>query len=241
MSSMIDVLYIVGDGSLYNNEELKYSLRSLEENCWDVRDVYIAGYCPDFIDKGKVIWCDVQDVSNPRFNHWWKVHNTFKKHKEMTKDVVLMYDDIFMTKQVSLEHYPYYYSGELYARTEINRYHLAKQKSKVFLETIGKPILDFENHCPIRYNRSKFLKMEDIFSGLKDDVVRLSVRSVYANQYSKPKEMVMQTDLKIREPVQNIEKVIKNHDYFSISADQLKGEVLRWLQERYKHKSKWEK
>ena len=237
---MIDVFYIVGDGSLYNNEELRYSLRSLEKFGKDIGLVYIIGKCPDFIDRGQVGWIDIQDVSNPRFNHWWKVHNALKNNLFFTKDVLLMYDDVFITKPTEFTNYPYYYSGELYAQTEINRYHLAKQKSKQFLQMIGKSTLDFENHCPIRYNKNKFLKMEDIFSGLKDDIVGLSVRSVYSNLFVARKEMVKQEDLKIREPVNNMDEVIKNHNYFSISANMMEGEVLKWLQKTFPQKSRFE-
>lgn len=237
---MIDVLYIMGRDSLYNNEELKYSLRSLEKNGQGVGKVYIAGFCPDFVNRDEVVWVDVQDVSNPRFNHWWKVYNTFKSHPEMTKEVVLMYDDIFITKPTNLVKYPYYYSGVLRAATRENRYHLAKEKSYHFLNSIGESVLDFENHCPIRYNRSKFVKMEDIFDGLENDVIGLSVRSVFANMYAKREEMKKQDDLKIREPVTDIEEVIKGHDYFSISANRFDGQVLKWLQDNFKEKSRFE-
>lgn len=237
---MIDVFYILGDGSLYNNQELRYSLRSLEKYDKGIGLVYIIGKCPDFINRQEVGWIDIQDVSNPRFNHWWKVHNALKNNAFLTKDVLLMYDDIFITKPTNFNKYPYYYSGVLYAQTEINRYHLSKQKTKNFLSTIGYTVLDFENHCPIRYNKYKFLKMEDIFSGLKDDIVGLSVRSVYGNMFANPREMVFQPDLKIREPVNNMEDVIKDHNYFSISANMMEGEVLRWLQENFKEKSRFE-
>lgn len=238
---MIDALYILGNGSQCWNQELKYSLRSLDKYCLDVVNVYIAGICPDFIDKYKVIWCDIQDVSNPRFNHWWKVSNTFKKHPEMSKEVVLMYDDIFFTKKTELTTYPYYYSGILKAVNKENRYHLAKEKSHQFLNAIGESVLDFENHCPIRYNRYKFRKMEDIFNGLKDDLVGLSVRSVYANMFANRKEMVQQEDLKIRQPVVNLEQVIKNRNCFSISADMFYGEVCEWLKKEFPERSRWEK
>ena len=82
--------------------------------------------------------------------------------------------------------------------------------------------------------------MEDIFSGLKDDVVGLSVRSVYSNLFVARKEMVKQEDLKIREPVNDIDEVIKNHDYFSISANMMEGEVLKWLQKTFPQKSRCE-
>ena len=52
----IDVLYILGIGSKFGNEELKYSLRSLETYVKDYGRVFITGVFPPFIDKSKVIY-----------------------------------------------------------------------------------------------------------------------------------------------------------------------------------------
>ena len=235
---MIDVLYILGDGSLCWNLELKYSLRSLEKHCADVRNVYIAGLCPDFIDKTKVKWLDIQDVSNPRFNHWWKVSNAFKQTG--IEEFLLMYDDIFFTQPTYLTGYPYYYSCELEVVNKENKYHLAKGNSRVLLKILGKPTLDFENHCPIRYNRDKFMMMEDLFKNLKNDDVGLSVRSVYANLFANKYEMAKQSDLKIRTQPTNLEEIIKGRGCFSISADTFYGGVFEWLKLKFPNKSRWE-
>lgn len=237
---MIDVLYILGNGSQCWNLELKYSLRSLEKYCSDVRNVYIAGLCPDFIDKSKVEWIYLDDVACPRFNHWYKVHNTFKILGSKVDYLVLMYDDIFFTQQTNLAGYPYYYSGELDVVNKANKYHLAKGNSRVLLEKLGKQTLDFENHCPIRYNRDKFMMMEDLFKNLKNDDVGLSVRSVYANLFANQYEMAKQSDLKIRTQPTNLEEIIKGRDCFSISADTFYGGVFEWLKLKFPNKSKWE-
>ena len=236
---MINCLYILGNGSQCWNLELKYSLRSLEKYCRDVGKVYIAGLCPDFIDKRKVKWLDIQDVASPRFNHWWKVSNAFKQTG--VKEFLLMYDDIFFVKPTELSKYPYYYSGVLKAVNRENNYHLAKEKSHQFLTSIGESVLDLENHCPIRYNKNDFEKMEDIFKGLKNDRIGLSVRSMYGNMFAPRNEMVKQSDLKIREPVEDLEDVIKGRDCFSISATNFYGGVFEWLKKELPNKSKWER
>ncbi|HPI19507.1 MAG TPA: hypothetical protein PKY56_03980 [Candidatus Kapabacteria bacterium] len=46
---MVDVVYPLGNGSLWNDNELRYSLRSLEKNLLDLRNVYIIGRLPNFI------------------------------------------------------------------------------------------------------------------------------------------------------------------------------------------------
>ena len=48
---MIDVVYILGDGSKWGNNEIKYSLRSLEKYGKNIRDVYICGNKPYFVNN----------------------------------------------------------------------------------------------------------------------------------------------------------------------------------------------
>lgn len=57
----IDAVFVIGNGSRNNNEELRYALRDLAAFCQWIRDVYIVGVCPDWVDKTKVKWLDHQD------------------------------------------------------------------------------------------------------------------------------------------------------------------------------------
>ena len=88
---MIDILYIKGAKSPNNDDELRYSLRSLKF----VRDkgrVFITGNRPDFVQNIIHIPCD--DIGCRMINHWWKVTQTILQ-TDISDDFVLMYDDIF--------------------------------------------------------------------------------------------------------------------------------------------------
>jgi hypothetical protein len=45
----MDILYYIGSGSRHNNDELRYSLRSLDAHCKDVDKVWIVGNKPRFL------------------------------------------------------------------------------------------------------------------------------------------------------------------------------------------------
>lgn len=47
----MDVLYILGSGSPFNNDELRYSLRSLEKNGVNVSRVIVVGENPGFLSE----------------------------------------------------------------------------------------------------------------------------------------------------------------------------------------------
>ena len=44
----MDIVYILGNGSKFNNEEIRYSLRSLEKFV-NFDRVFIVGECPKFL------------------------------------------------------------------------------------------------------------------------------------------------------------------------------------------------
>ena len=53
---MIDVLYILRDKPSSNNDdEILFSLRSLDKFCPDVSRVFLTGGLPKFIDERKVV------------------------------------------------------------------------------------------------------------------------------------------------------------------------------------------
>ena len=54
----MDILYCLGEGSKWNNNELRYSLRSLEKFGKNVGNIYVVGYDPGILsDKVTFIDC----------------------------------------------------------------------------------------------------------------------------------------------------------------------------------------
>lgn len=53
-SQAVDAVFVIGTGSRNNNEELRYALRNLDRNCPFIRDVYISGECPQWVDTSVV-------------------------------------------------------------------------------------------------------------------------------------------------------------------------------------------
>lgn len=95
----VDAVFVIGTGSKNNNEELKYALRNLEKNCPFVRDVYISGECPDWVDKSVVKHLKWPD----RFSHA-KDANIIDKlrhaceHSGIADRILFCSDDQFQTR-----------------------------------------------------------------------------------------------------------------------------------------------
>lgn len=234
----INVLYIVGNGSVYGNVELRYSLRSLDKFGKNVGRVFITGECPDFIDREKVTFLPELDIGKPMINHWWKVDQTFRK-TEIGDRALLMYDDIFLCKPVDLAKYPWRWKSELPDLPQEGEYRSCLFNAHEWLFERNLPVLNYENHIPCIYEKEKFLSMAEDYNELKLYDSPMAVRSVYANRFGVGDEH--QEDLKIRATVDNLDKLIADRDCFSIASDCYEGPVEDWLKKTFPERSRWEK
>lgn len=176
----MDILYIKGVCSPNSDLELKYSLRSLC-HVKDLGDVYICGRKPSFVTNVKFIPCD--DIGYPAINHWWKVTNGIKNSK-IGDNFILMYDDIFFIKDVTLSEYPQFHRGFLGDfHTGSPLYRDSLMKAKKWLENRGFPTRDYGLHIPFTYNRENFLKLYDIYDGIRTDRSAPAPRSIYGNMF----------------------------------------------------------
>lgn len=95
----IDAVFVIGTGSMHKNEELRYALRDVAKHCPFVRDVYISGECPDWVDKSVVKHLQWPD----RFRHA-KDANIIDKlrhaceQKGIAKRILFCSDDQFQTR-----------------------------------------------------------------------------------------------------------------------------------------------
>lgn len=237
--NQIDVLYIVGNGSLYRNEELRYSLRSLDTFGVNVGSVFITGECPDFVDQRKVVFTPELDIGCPAINHWWKVDQTFRK-TDIGDRALLMYDDIFFCKPTDCANYPWRWRGELPTIRQDGEYRQSLYNAARWLQNNGYPILNYCLHQPCIYEKDKFLSMEKYFVDLKLSDVGMSPRCVYANRFVDGKAEYMK-DLKIRAWVKDLDELIKDRDCFSIADNCFQGPVEDWLEKNLQEKSRWER
>lgn len=100
----VDAVFVIGTGSRNKNEELRYALRNLEKNCPFIRNVYISGECPGWINKTNVIHLQWPD----RFKHA-KDANIIDKLRHaceepgIAKKILFCSDDQFQTRECTWE------------------------------------------------------------------------------------------------------------------------------------------
>lgn len=236
---MIDVVYIVGGTALWKDNELLYSLRSLEKHVTGVNRIVVVGRKPEFLNES-VIHIPCSDTSdNKAINIKNKVYKACKDNS-LTKEILFMNDDYFFVGDVDARTYPYLYKCDLKHTIELmhNNYRKHCEVTLNALKLRDLPTLNFDTHKPIRYDRKKLVEIVDSYTwlNLKWGFV---LKSLYCN--SLKIEGQFQADNKINHPHFNWEKVIETvPDLFSIGDLSINKYFKRFLAEKYPNKSKYE-
>lgn len=176
----MDALYVLGNSSKYDNLELRLSLRSLEQNAKGLESVFIVGEKPCWIKN--VVHLPVDDV-------YTRENNVFRKiltacDYDISENFFFMNDDFFIMKPIDMENYPYFVNGEVVGIKNPSRYQEIQNKTLVELQSKGiTRVMDYRVHCPIIFNKQKFLMLENYYKKSKRERVGYSPRLLYGNLF----------------------------------------------------------
>jgi hypothetical protein len=178
---MIDVCYVIGNGSKWGDNELRYSLRSVEKNLSGYRNVFIVGHKPLWV-RG-VTHVPYPDLhKTPDINILNKILRACRI-EEMSDDFLFINDDHYLLKKFNAVKFPYFHKGDLddsvlsrkskdaYKKRLLNTYQALARK--------GFEYKNFDTHTPIVYNKKKFEKAVRMFDwSIPEGYV---IKSIYAN------------------------------------------------------------
>lgn len=242
---MIDVVYILGDGSTWDNNEIRYSLRSLCDNLENYGNVFIVGNKPDFIDFGEGCY-HIHHVDNMGYTKERRIMEKVKfacSIPEISDSFLFMNDDIFFSNRIDAPTMPTYYKGTLIAsakRRSNDRYRRALLNCHDSLLLMGYDALNYDTHAPIIYNKEAFIEIMSQFDwkAARDGFV---VKSAYANVMQVGG--LYQPDCKIDSPMlySRIKDKVDNRDFFNIGDLGLNDHMIAFLADKYPDKSAWEK
>lgn len=211
----MDVVYILGDGSKADNEEIRYSLRSLERNMLDIGNVYIVGILPDFLQDVRHIPCE--DRHEKRWKNAMEKTRLAASTDGITDEFLLMNDDFFMLSPFQGDNFPFYAKkgndGGCNGRT------------------------DFQIHCPIRIQKEWYLNLPLSLDMAGD----WSPRSFYCNFYQAPPTFIVDPIVRCGISLPSYEDQTKNLDFFSIgSSTMLRSDFSSWLARTFPDPSRFE-
>lgn len=230
----LDVVYFVKDGA---NDELRYSLRSVEKNL-NHRKVWIYGGKPANIQPDEY----VHIIQNTRIGTKWdRVRKMMREvclNSKITEDFILFNDDFYVLKNTE-EIRPEYRGSlsdhiitlESAYNDRPTEYSLELRKAYRKLKDLGLPTFSYELHTPIIFNRHKLLEIMGAFPDTH------CTRTLYGNYYQIGGEQV--EDVKIYANGQDINKEAR----FLSSEDSVfeSSGVKKCLDEKFPTKSRFEK
>lgn len=242
MEKTLSIVIPVRDTSKNNHKELVYALRSLQLNLKGIGDVFIAGKNIVGLRGLKYISCKDEPQGK------WKERNIYRKimaaiaHPEVTEDFIFTNDDIFLLKEFDAHNLPYYHKGTLEdtMSKNIGDYRKSVNHTRKYLLSYGKPTLDFDTHFPIVYNKKDFctfvcnnVNWEQPFGNI--------IKSLYCNMKGIEGEFGGDCKIQHRMSYEEITSKIGDKTFFSTSDKCLNEDMMRFLNEKYKEKSKYER
>ena len=226
----MDIVYSCRSGK---NEELRYSIRSVEKNFDFAKNIWVVGGKPDWY-SGNFI--EVPQRHNP-FQNVRVNLKTVIDDPDISEDFVFMNDDFFVVKKINSV--PTYYNGLLSERSRRhleaagpNYYSSFLMRSDQALRRYGiKQPLNYELHTPIVFNKTM----------LSETIDRpFSIRSLYGNIHNIGGEEIR--DVKIYDSPRFIEdsSSIENGTPFVSTDDQSFRNMGNTIKDMFQDKSLYE-
>lgn len=242
--SSIDVVYVLGKGTAWSNNEIRFSLRSVEKNLKGVRKIWVIGEKPDFLKNVNHIPYPDELVNNADGNIIRKVLRACQEEK-LTDDFLFINDDHLIMKQVTASEIPPYQKGDLAVLPkeffEVNFWRLRLYRTRNILQLRGFSALHFDCHCPIVFNKKRFPEVISLFDYAKN--TGYTMKSLYGNVVH-PDAPLMTGEKKILfrpYTMEDIKKRTADCIFASFNDDGLTPALKEWLYDSFPKPSKYEK
>ena len=172
-----DIVIILGKGSRWNDNELKYSLRSIEKHLTNYENIYLIGEKPAWTQN--VIHLPHPDLS--KISDVNQYHKTLRAciDPTITANLLYFHDDHFLLSDFEANNFPNFHKGPLIEVKRYDPYGKRVKNTEQYLKHKGYPTLNFDVHTPILFNKSAWLESVHKANWKEESYV---IKSLYANQ-----------------------------------------------------------
>lgn len=236
-----DVVYVLGTGSIWQDNELRYSLRSLETYVADIGQVYVVGTRPKWLTGVVHLpWPD---------NHICKERNIMEKiayacgHPDLSRTFLHVNDDHFALAHTRAGDIPNYCGGPLDTLAKginpKNHWRDALINTYKALQDRGHTIHNFDIHTPILLDKVNYLDAMDQYDwrGTHRGFV---VKSLYGNTMALTPTRITDVKLNTRYLLPEVVELLRGRPWFSIGNGALSNRFKELLSALYPHPSKYE-
>jgi hypothetical protein len=238
---MTDVVYVLGRGSNWGDNELRFSLRSLEAYVSGLGRVYVVGTRPRWLTGV---------VHLPFADHFLcKERNIMLKvahacgHPDLSQTFLHVHDDHFALAYQQAADIPNWCGGSLYEMGKSvdarNSWRDAVLNTHQVLTQRGLPTLNFDIHYPILIDKTAYPRTMDLYDW-KGTQRGFVVKSLYANTVGA--HGTKMADLKLNNRMAMVEVVdrLKGRPWFSVGNGALCRSFREMLAHLYPKPSRFE-
>lgn len=238
---MADIVYILGTGSNWQDNELRFSLRSLETHLHNMGTVFVAGERPKWLTG--VVSIPYRDKTA------CKERNIMLKlahacgHPDLSENFLHVHDDHFALAPADADNIPNWFCGSIeraYKNAKnTNDWHKAAKNTHQILTSRGLPANNFDLHLPMMFNKTLYPQIMDQYPWTTEPRGYI-VKSLYANTLKLPGTLAR--DVKLNDRMTNAQVVerLKGREWFSIGNGVLTQEFKRLLPAIYPNPSRYE-
>lgn len=240
----MDIVIPLGTGSKWNNNELRYALRSLDKNVTGYDKIFIVGEDPGFIRwTNKIIHLSFKD--NSQYNHEKNIYDKIAftcRQSQISDDFFFSNDDIFFILEINISEYPYFYKGDLKTSFEKRPpgdiYRASLKNSYTQLVARKLPTKHFDVHFPIIYNKKKFLDTVGSFDwALPYGSV---IKSLYCNSLQLPGAFMADCKIDKKLSLKELDEYITGRHCFSLGDKGITSEMKLFLKDLFPAASRFE-
>lgn len=241
---MIDVVYVLGSGSAWHNNEIRFSLRALEKNLRDYQHIYVVGIKPDWLKNVRHIPHVDELIHNADGNIARKVLRVCQE-EDLTEKFLFINDDHFINKPVRAADIPPYHKGDLtrypeqFFQQSFWRGRLWRTKN--VLLSRGFTTLHYDCHTPLVINKKLFPQALSQFD--YEVNIGYTMKSMYANvvhgnsgQRLNGEKVTIFKKMTLKE----IRRRCNNSPFVAVNDAGLNGAFKQWLFESYTDPSCYE-
>jgi len=182
--SKIDIVYVLGSGSGWNNNELRISLRSVERNLKNFGKIFVVGEDPGFL-SGNVIYIYYPDEISSRNADGNMARKIIRACNDprLSDNFLFMNDDFIINKEIDAAEIPWMHKGDMkdhpprFWKTQFYRNRL--RRTFDVLAERNLPTLQYDYHAPMLMNKKKFPQVMEKFDYAAD--IGYTFRSLYGN------------------------------------------------------------
>jgi len=240
----IDVVYPVGIGSIWKDNEMRYSLRSLEKNLIGLRNVFIVGHLPQFIQR--VIHIPAADIyrENKDANLIMKILMACD-HPSLSENFVRLSDDQLVLKPICEECFENWWYEDLKDRHfgRLNNWGKRLKNTYNLLKQQGLPTKNYDSHIPMIYNKKSFVDIMNRYPWNKDGSGEgFTINTLYFNNIYKGERVKEGIRFNVETPLDKatLQRGFEKNMFLGYDERGRNNELEEVIQEAFLQKSKYE-